>query len=214
MKILGIDEAGRGPILGSLFLCGLVCNERDLPYLKGCGVKDSKLFGSGSCSKIKRRELALKLKKKFDYKIEKATAKQIDFFVSTRGLNRLERKLACKIINSLEKDKIILDGLKIFSPLQKKYSNLVAIDKGDENNIVVAAASILAKDARDYDLNKLYKPFEKDYGKIKGGGYANQGSLDFVVWHLKKYQKVPNFYRQKYNYKNLIKVIGSYSPNT
>ena len=205
MNILGIDEAGRGSVLGSMFLAGLVCNTKEQSELKKLGVKDSKQFGSGVRAQKQRFNLANQLKKHFDYKIEEITATKIDTYVSRNSLNELEREFACKIINYLKADEILLDGVKIFSPLKKIYNNLVAIDKGEEKSLVIAAASILAKSARDVAMEKLYQEFEQSFGFIKGGGYANKGSLNFVIWHQNQYNKLPCFYRKSYKWKALAK---------
>ena len=44
MLSLGVDEAGKGPVIGSLFIVGTLFDEKDLPLLKKIGVKDSKLL--------------------------------------------------------------------------------------------------------------------------------------------------------------------------
>jgi ribonuclease HII len=48
MKILGIDEAGRGPVIGPLVMCGYMIDEDNIPELKKLGVKDSKLLTAKS----------------------------------------------------------------------------------------------------------------------------------------------------------------------
>jgi len=55
--LIGIDEAGWGPVLGPLVLAGVVVEELALPLLEKYGVKDSKLFGSGKQAREKRKEL-------------------------------------------------------------------------------------------------------------------------------------------------------------
>ena len=55
MKILGIDEAGRGPVIGSLYMCGYLINEKKIRKLKEMGVKDSKLLSKekGPCHRAR-----------------------------------------------------------------------------------------------------------------------------------------------------------------
>ncbi len=207
MKILGIDEAGRGSVLGNMFLCGFICSDKNLPLLKKMGVKDSKSFGSTDKSRQKRVLLAKTLKENFSYQIEEVSAAKIDIFVSKKKLNQLEREVACTIIDSNQCDRILLDGLNIFKPLTKKYPHALALNHGDKKKLTIAAASILAKDARDSSIQTLYQPFESLYGNILGGGYANQASLDFVVWHKKNYGTLPSFYRKEYSWKELDKFL-------
>ena len=203
MRILGIDEAGRGSVLGSMFLCGFVCSDKDLPQLKKLGVKDSKSFGSTDRARQKRCLLSKKLKENFSYQIEEVSAAKIDTFVKQKGLNQLEREVACKIIDSNQCDRIVLDGINIFQPLTKKYLHALAINQGDKKQLSIAAASILAKDARDTSLKKLYQPFQATYGNISGGGYPNQASLDFIIWYNKNYGRLPSFYRKQYHWNKL-----------
>ena len=200
MKILGIDEAGRGSVLGSMFICGIVCVKEKYDFLKNIGVKDSKSFGQGCKARVKRSQIAMMLQSNFPHLILETTAKDIDNYVFKNGLNLLERKVACQIIDYFEVDAVLLDGKNIFSPLQSKYHHATAIDKGDIKNIVIAAASILAKNSRDQSLAKMYQPYQKNYGEIKGGGYANNNSAEFMQWHLKKYDKTPSFYRKSYKW--------------
>ena len=168
MKILGIDEAGRGSVLGSMFLCGFICSDKDLPILrtleilllKKMGVKDSKSFGSTDKARQKRALLAEQLKANFSHQIEEVSAAKIDTFVSKKGLNQLERETASIIIDSNPCDRILLDGVNIFKPITKKYSNALALNYGDKRKLTIAAASILAKDARDFAIKKLYQPFQ------------------------------------------------------
>ncbi len=207
MKILGIDEAGRGCVLGSMFLCGFICSAKELPILKKMGVRDSKSFGSTDNARDKRALLAKKLKENFSCQIEEVSSARIDTFVSQKGLNQLEREVACTIIDYNPCDRILLDGLNIFKPLTKKYSHALALNQGDKKKLSIAAASILAKDARDFSLKKLYHPFQAAYGDILGGGYANQSSLDFVLWYKKNYGNLPSFYRKQFSWKALNKFL-------
>ena len=135
MRILGIDEAGRGSVLGSMFLCGFVCSDKDLPLLKKLGVKDSKSFGSTDRARKKRCLLSKKLKENFSYQIEEVSAAKIDTFVKQKGLNQLEREVACKIIDSNQCDRIVLDGINIFQLLTKKYLHALAINQGDKKQL-------------------------------------------------------------------------------
>ena len=58
MKVLGIDEAGRGPCIGPLVMCGYLVDEKKIPQLKKIGVKDSKML-----TEKKRIHLEKQLKK-------------------------------------------------------------------------------------------------------------------------------------------------------
>ena len=89
MKVIGIDDAGRGPVLGPMSLAGLMCEEEDEAVLKEQGAKDSKLL-----TKPKRRRLGIQFREDYQFHVENATAKEIDDFPN---LNNLEA-IKCGII--------------------------------------------------------------------------------------------------------------------
>ena len=55
--ILGLDEAGRGPVIGSLFICGALFEVEDLSKLKEIGVKDSKLLSHKKRIELDRKSV-------------------------------------------------------------------------------------------------------------------------------------------------------------
>ena len=205
IKYLGIDEAGRGSVLGSMFMAGVLCEQKDYQLLSDWQVKDSKIFGSSIQAKKKRKELADKLKQKFSCYVLEAKPEKIDSYVARKGLNILERQMAMQIIKKLKPYKTFLDGKTIFGSMGN--SNIIVEDKADDNNILVSAASILAKDARDRSINKQLSVYKNKFGKVAGGGYANKATLKFIEWHYKTMGKLPMFYRHNYNYKPVKELI-------
>ncbi|OGG94941.1 MAG: hypothetical protein A2527_06270 [Candidatus Lambdaproteobacteria bacterium RIFOXYD2_FULL_50_16] len=199
--LLGIDEAGRGPVLGPLVLAGVVVKNSQLTLLQKWGVADSKTFGAGAKAIARRAELAEQIKAQFPYQIETASAEKVDTYVRRGGLNELEREMASRIIRAFPNSQVMLDGAGLFGPLCGP--KVRAQNKADLNHPQVAAASILAKDHRDRLLEQLLSPFEPQFGPIKGGGYANPGTLAFVLWHHTQTGHLPPFYRQSYNWKAL-----------
>lgn len=198
---LGIDEAGRGPVLGPLVMAGLVLPEGARSEVAALGVSDSKVFGSSLKAQARRRELATWLKSRFKHRIEVADAAEVDLWVRGAGLNALERELAGRILDALPERPAMLDGHHLFKALEGPL--VKAEDKADAEHLEVAAASILAKDLRDRLLEELLTPFIETFGPIKGGGYANGATLAFVRWHLENHQDLPPFYRTSYNWKAL-----------
>ena len=96
MKLLcGIDEAGRGPVIGPLVMCGVLVDKKDLTKLKKLGVKDSKLVP------VKKREELYHeiLKVVKNYKVIKVSAQEIDQRTEVNlNLNQLEAVKAADII--------------------------------------------------------------------------------------------------------------------
>ena len=94
--LLGIDEAGRGAVVGPLVICGLVISEKNEKKLKKFGVKDSK-----ELSPEKREEFFDKIKElSEDFIVLKISAKQIDKEMETKSLNLIEIERITQIINS------------------------------------------------------------------------------------------------------------------
>src|SRR3989338_9160258 len=105
--ICGIDDAGRGPVIGPMIMAGVLIEDIDLDKLKTIGVKDSKLL-----SQTRREELfkeIIKIVK--DYKIIKIYPEEIDkaLFSNTSNLNNLEGEKMAEIINYLRPEKVIVD---------------------------------------------------------------------------------------------------------
>ncbi len=198
---LGIDEAGRGPVLGPMVMAGVRVSQADFPRLERWGVKDSKRFGSGKKGQAGRKELAGRIMSTFKYELIVLSPETIDEYVYSHALNRLEQETARKIIASVPADTVVLDGETLFKPLLN--SSVYAMNKADQSHLSVAAASILAKWKRDELFKRLCEPFVEIFGEIGGGGYANPKTLEFVEWHLKYRGELPPFYRKSYHWKAL-----------
>lgn len=212
MLILGIDEAGRGPCIGSLFLVGVLCEEESLSELKAIGAKDSKLLPHK-----KRISLAEKIKK-IAKKVEviQLTPREIDAAVDGNdglNLNWLEARKTAEIINTLKPDKAIIDCP---SPNIKAYTNYLKgrlahksveliLEHKAERFEIVAAASIVAKVLREEEVARI----EKMVGQSIGSGYpSNPVCQKFLKENHEKhpeitrhswapYKKIINSKRQK-----------------
>ncbi|PCI29899.1 MAG: hypothetical protein COB67_03030 [SAR324 cluster bacterium] len=198
---LGIDEAGRGPVLGPLVLAGVSLPKEQESLLREWGIDDSKRFGSQKKGKMMRQALAEKIKARFPYKILVFSPQEIDQYIREKSLNRLEQEGAKIILDELPADQVVLDGENLFKPLAGK--NILATNKADATYMSVAAASILAKTTRDDIFEELCQPFAELYGEIRGGGYPNKQTLHFVLWHHQEYGELPDFYRKSYKWKQL-----------
>ena len=192
-SILGIDEARKGPVIGSMVICGVLIEENQENELKKIGVKDSKLL-----TRKKRENLfpkILKIIKK--HKAIMVSPKEIDNAINSNelNLNRLEAIKTALIINELKPDKVILDCpsvniksyvtyLKLF--LKNKELKIIAEHKA-ERYPIVAAASVLAKVIGDEQLNKLKKRLGVDFGS----GYPSDPyTINFLKENYKKYPEI------------------------
>ena len=193
---IGIDEAGRGPIIGPMTFGGVLADEKQIKILKELGVKDSKLLPHP-----KREFLSVQIKKNVlacttlaisPRDIDKSLAEKIN-------LNQLEAKKAAEIINVLnegkERLKIILDcpsvnkmawANKLRGFIEKKENiDIICEHKADINHPSVSAASILAKVAREEEVEKLKIEYKK-YGDIGSGYPADPTTKKFLKEHGKE----------------------------
>ena len=192
MLVCGIDEAGRGPVIGPLVICGVVVDEEGEESLKSINVKDSKLLTP------KQREVLFDKIKKIvkKYEILIISPKEIDTAVLSKedNLNWLEAKKSAEIIKTLKPDKAILDcpstNIKAYKDhmkeLLKDKTEIVAEHKADVKYPVVSAASILAKVTRDAEIKKL----ETKYGKLGSGYPADPITHKFLQENFNKHPEI------------------------
>jgi len=199
MKILGIDEAGRGPVCGCMTMCGYLIDSDNVPELKSIGVRDSKLLTAK-----KREGLAPKLKKLADdYVVLKISAEDIDRLRTDINLNMIEIKRMQHIINMFSPDKVLIDSpevntrkfsSKVMSGVKNKGLHIVAENFADKNYLEVSAASVLAKVERDAEIKKLHKK----YGFFGSGYSTDEITIRFLKDWVKKNKEFPPFVRKSW----------------
>jgi len=183
IKILGLDESGRGSVIGPLVICGLQIDEKDERKLKKIKVKDSKQL-----TPEKRKELVPKIEKIARHIVVlRVPACKIDAN-RKRGvnLNQIEAMKMAEIINLLEPDRAIIDSPGyntnkfrdyLWSKLDNKDVELVCENYADCNYPVVSAASIIAKEDRDTNIEELKNKVGHDFGV----GYSHDArTIDFL----------------------------------
>lgn len=197
MDVLGIDEAGRGSVLGPLVIAGVIVPEKMDKVLERMGVKDSKRLTPN-----RRTILSRKLKKMFEYDLVVISAQDIDNMRAEGiNLNEIERIGMEKILSNLNPEKAIVDAVDIKAErFQNKLVNdtgvnVVAEHKADDNYIEVSAASIIAKQERDSHINEI----NKDYIKIGGigSGYPSDPTTKKFLTNF-TYDEMPDFVRKSW----------------
>lgn len=184
MRIIGIDEAGRGPVLGPLVMAVVVVTPQCEAEFAQAGVRDSKLFGSGVKAHPARLQMRKYIEEKaLQYKTLEFEPDVIDAYVDRGRLDDLERQGALRLLEEIgatAEDRIICDGEPIFHELRMTWPNLVAENRADARHASVAAASILAKTRRDERMELIFRNYEPEFGKILGGGYVNEPTRRFL----------------------------------
>lgn len=198
--VLGIDEAGRGPILGPLVVAGVYWEETDKRALVRLGVQDSKRF-AGPSAKSRRAEVALAIRARAVKVVLKVLSPAE---VDAENLGDLERRAACAIIEEVGPEgDVYADGRPIFGRLRKRYERLVAEDRAEMKYFSVAAASIVAKVERDRLFDEIRSRYEPDFGPIAGGGYLNDATRGFLAAYKKRFGDLPPEARRKWNLRPL-----------
>jgi len=198
MLIAGIDEAGRGPVIGPMVLAIAVIEETDENLLKTLGVKDSK-----QVPPEKREALALEIRKIVnECAVRPLSARNIDDMRKHASLNEIEAMEAAELISGLKTkpEKAYIDAPDVkeaeFAKRIRKYLfsdiKLVTEHYADSKYPACSAASILAKVERD----RLVREIEKEHDIKIGSGYPHDPlTIKFLKDWMKAHDSYPEFVR-------------------
>ncbi|MFC2175128.1 ribonuclease HII [archaeon] len=201
MLVLGIDEAGRGPVFGPMTLGGVVDTEKSEVSYREMGCKDSKLL-----SPARREELAETIRKTAkEIAVIEISAHEIDSMRKVMSLNEVEAKKIAEMVLSLKEkpDKIIIDcpdtePTRFIQRLRKYLGpdfNAIAEHKADVTYPICSAASIVAKVARDEWVKKT----RAKYGEIGSGYPADPVTKEFLKNYFEEHGKLPPFARKSWD---------------
>ena len=202
MLVAGVDDAGRGSVIGPLTIAGVLMKEEDLPQLKELGVKDSKLL-----SPHRRETLAVEIKRIVQkYSVIKLSPKEIDKVVETgtklHRLNRLEAQTMAKVIEMLKPHIAYVDASDVLEERFKQHIlecltfkvEIVSEHKADRTYPIVSAASIIAKVERDKEIAEL----ASKYGDLGCGYPTDPKTISFLQQCLEKQGEYPDFVRKSW----------------
>jgi len=202
MLVAGVDDAGRGAVIGPLVIAGVLVREEDLPRLKELGVKDSKLL-----SPHRREVLAVEIGRivvKFD--VVKLSPQEIDVVVNSgrklHKLNYLEAQTMAKVIEALRPDLVYVDASDVLEERFKHHIlecmsfkvNIVSEHKADRNYVAVSAASIIAKVERDKEIAELAKTL----GDFGSGYPSDPRTMRFLKECCEELEEYPDFVRKSW----------------
>lgn len=191
--IAGIEEAGRGPVIGPMVMAGVLIEKEDGAKLKAIGVKDSKKLTP------KQREDLFgqiqKIAKKIKIIIIEPAVIDVSVEAEEHNLNWLEADKTIEIINSLKPEVTYVDCPSNNTQAYSNYiraklnakTELHAEHKADEKYLVVGAASIIAKVTRDREIERIKKKIGEDFGS----GYpSDPATKKFIEENWEKYPKI------------------------
>jgi ribonuclease HII len=177
--IVGVDEAGRGPLAGPVYAAAVVFP----PNFKNAKINDSKKLTA------KEREALFPLikQKALGYGIASVSAEEIDR-INIYEATKVAMKEALAQI-SVPYDLILTDAM----PLKGLSTPVVPIIKGDAQCLNIAAASILAKVSRDHYMDELDQRYPQ-YAFKKHKGYGTKEHLEALA----KYGPIPGVHRKTF----------------
>jgi ribonuclease HII len=199
--IAGIDEAGRGSVIGPMVIAGIIIE--DMNTIFNIGVKDSK--------KLSPRKRELLFKKIIDnikgYHIEVIDAEVIDRKRKYETLNDIEAEAMINIIEKLRPNIVQIgspqnNAKSFIEKITRKVKNIEIISVYHAEDVfpTVAAASILAKVTRDRIIEKL----KKDFGDFGSGYPSDKKTINFIMNSIKNGQ-IPNIIRKSWKtFSNLL----------
>ncbi len=187
--ICGVDEAGRGPVIGPLVVAAVMVD--DDAILRAIKVRDSKQL-----TPARREELALQIRRNAQVEVDVIEASRLDEMMAIDSLNDIEVRSFALLISKMKADQVFADACDV-DP--KRFSRnvrgrldyeprMICEHKADQKYPVVSAASIIAKTVRDRRIREI----EEEFGRPIGSGYAHdEVSLAFLENWIREKGDVP-----------------------
>jgi len=200
--ICGIDEAGRGPVIGPMVVAGVWADEDEEEMLKKMNVKDSKKH-----TKKRREELSKRIREMFFYNFIVVQPEDIDALRQAMSLNELEVHIFAKVGRLRKADVYYLDSADVdeerfghdFLKEIGFETNVISKHEADVNYPIVSAASIVAKVERDRKLEEIRKEIEPELGMPLGSGYpSDERTRLFIKKWIEKFGDVPPHTRRSW----------------
>ncbi len=196
----GVDEAGRGPVIGPLVVTIVCAGKAELEEI---GARDSKTLTRGA-----REKLEKKIRENSSFVLsKKISARELNEMMDRINLNEIEENAYSELISKSPYDcTIYVDSFDVNEKrLSEKLSGMtgkkvVCEHKADAKYPSVSAASIVSKVMRDMEISNL----EKTYGRIGSGYPADPVTVEFLRASLRSGRDISGIARTHWKtYKNL-----------
>jgi len=203
--VAGIDEAGRGPVIGPMIMAGIEISASDVIKLIKLGVKDSKSMSKDMRERIFKN--LLKIESRIAYAVISPSIID-EWIIKKNGLNALEAFVVSELILKFfdEARYIFVDAPSteksyrryIQEFLDEKIKKVFTESQADKVRPIVSAASIIAKTIRELEIERIKKDVKIDFGS----GYPSDPRTRKALPLLLK--KAPHVVR--YSWKTLKKI--------
>jgi ribonuclease HII len=217
----GVDEAGRGSIIGPLVVAGISIRKSKISKLRQIGVKDSKMLSP----KARANLFNLVMDMADSLCINIINCAMVDYSVFLNRLNKLEAETMASVINSIQADKVYIDSCDVNPCRFKDYiesrlllsslsssskPKLYSMHHADSLNIVVSAASIVAKIVRDKQIQEI----RNTHHNIGSGYPSDWKTMLFIRGWVSKYRCAPHFARKSWSpLKKMLEEVTQYNNN-
>jgi ribonuclease HII len=195
----GVDEAGRGSIIGPMIVAGVSLGRSGVRQLRELGIRDSKALTPLGREKFYRCIVDLA----HSLCVVKIDCREIDRYVFFNGLNELEARGMGEVINSIRANRIYVDACDVnldrYQTSLRKHIHLpqprvYCLHHADCINEVVSAASIVAKIVRDREVQEI----RKKYHNIGSGYPSDKKTMFFIKKWVRRYKSPPLFARRSW----------------
>lgn len=196
--ICGVDEAGRGPVIGPLVVAGVLVDEEGLGRLVEMGVRDSKRH-----TPVQRERLYREITAAFRWRVLKIEPDELDSLMARSSLNEIEADAFASVIEGLAPETAYVDAAdiscssfasQILERLERRPQRLVVEHRADERYPVVSAASIVAKVERDREIKRLHTV----YGDFGSGYPSDEKTLHFLERYFREHRQLPVCARKRW----------------
>ncbi len=198
MKIAGVDEAGKGPVIGPMCVAGVLIEEDKLYLIEELGVKDSKKLTSK-----KREFFSGRIKETVDsWFVLDVSAHQIDELRTIMTMNEVMVICHARVLENLRPEHAFLDAADVNEErfgrnVQKRCKEPVRVTarhKADVRYPIVAAASIIAKVHRDCAIAAL----REEFGDFGSGYPSDPKTIRFLQEWFSEHRSFPGVVRHSW----------------
>ncbi len=209
----GVDEAGRGPVIGPLVVAGIAVRGDKLKFLIRIGVRDSKKLSPKQRLEIFRKIISIV--DCWAYRVVEPSEIDRAVMRKRRGhglLNELEARIMAEVICELKPEVVYVDAPSgseaKFEKLISRYISrgveveVIARHRADEVYPVVSAASIIAKVKRDAIIEEL----KKEWGDFGSGYPSDPKTIEFLRRYYAEHGEFPSIVRRSWKTLDKIKL--------
>jgi len=195
--VAGVDEAGKGPVIGPMVVAGVAIQQERLPELEKLGLRDSKLH-----SPRQRERLYVKIKSLTSSYELLLSAAEIDERRKRQTMNEIAVEAFAAVLDALDVETAFVDapdvkpnrfrrnlGAAVLKPLE-----ITSEHRADQKYTIVSAASIVAKVRRDSEIENLKHEIGVDFGS---GYTSDERTREFLRSLLEK-GELPDYVRSSW----------------